>query len=473
VSDLARKTIHDLAPLIERREVSPVEVTREVLARIDALDRRLHAFITVRPDEALAAARQAELEIGRGEYRGPLHGVPIGIKDNIAVAGWPATNGSAAMRDFVPDYDATAVTRLREAGALILGKNNQHEWALSGTSLWSAFGRIHNPWDEARVPGGSSGGSAAAVSASLAYASVGSDNRGSVRIPASYCGVVGLKATYGLVSRFGQLPATSATTDHLGPLAKDVTDAALLLNVLAGHDPADPTSIRSEPKDYTDGIRHGVRGLRVGVPRNFFFEQAAEDVQILVRQAIEQLEVLGAELRPVDLPSLRHLSFASGGVPTEMGNFLLPLVKQGRSAFTDPMLWERLVIGQFSRAADAIQAARIRNLIGWEFKAAMEQVDLLAMPTMMTCAPTIEDALDPAKRVSDGVIVLTAPFNLNGMPTISVPCGFTGEGLPVGLSLAGRHWEDHLVLRAAYAYEQATSGGYAVPPIAQEQAVGS
>lgn len=465
MSELARKTIHELAPLIERREVSPVEVTREALVRIEALDVRLHSFVTVRGEEALAAARDAEAEIGAGRYRGPLHGIPMGIKDNIAVARWPTTNGSAAMTDFVTDYDATAVARLREAGAVIVGKNNLHEWAMSGTCLWSAFGRIHNPWDEGRIPGGSSGGSAAAVSASMIFGSLGTDARGSVRIPAAFCGIVGLKPTQGLVSRFGQLPATSADSDHVGPLAKDVTDAALLLNVLAGHDPRDPTSRRFVTKDYSAGLDAGIRRLRIGVPQKFFFDQAAPEVAAIVRQAVEQLEGLGAEIRAVEFPSLQHVSFAATGA-SEATAYLMPLVLRGRSAFTDESLWQRLVVGQFARGEDLKQGARVRSLISGEFRAAMEQVDLLAVPTMTTAAPTIEEALDPGG--AQALTLLTTPFNLTGIPTVSLPCGFTAEGLPVGLSLAGRHGEDDVVLRAAYAYEQATSGGYVAPPMAGE-----
>lgn len=464
MSEIATMTIHELAPLIQRRQVSPVEVTREALGRIESLDSRLHAFITVRPDQALDEARRAEAETSRGSYRGPLHGIPLGIKDNIAVRGWPTTNGSALMTDWVTDYDATVVARLREAGAVIVGKNNLHEWAMGGTCAKTAFGAVRNPWDETRVPGGSSGGSAAAVSASLIYGSVGTDNKGSIRIPASYCGVVGLKPTYGLVSRFGELPSTSSTTDHLGPIAKDVRDTAVMLNLLAGYDPQDPTSIRSQQRDYTAHLDQGVAGLRVGVPQSYFFEQATPEVRGMVTRAVETLGSLGAEVREVRVPSLQHMPLADSAWVNEARPFLLPYALRGREVFADQSIWDRLMLWEFVRAADLVRAARLRSVICREFQEAMQQVDLLAMPTAMTTAFPIDDA-QPGTYPANTTTILAAPFNLVGMPTISVPCGRTPEGLPVGLMLAGRHWEDEVVLRAAYAYEQATTGGYAAPPV--------
>src|SRR6266542_4254641 len=434
MSEIARMTVHELAPLIERREVSPVEVTREALDRIDALDQRLRAFVTVRHEQAFAAAQAAEAEIGSGTYRGPWHGLPLGIKDNIAVAGWPTTNASALMTDNITEYDATVVARLRAAGSVIVGKNNLHEWAMGGTCVKSAFGPVHNPWNESCVPGGSSGGSAAAVSASLIFGSVGTDNKGSIRMPAAYCGVVGIKPTYGLVSRFGQLPATTATTDHLGPIAKDVRDAALMLNVLAGHDPLDPSSLASEARDYTVGLGDGVAGVRIGVPRNFYFELATPEVADIVNKGIAALAAVGAEIVEVDIPSLQYMSLTDPAWVNEIRSFLLPFAKEGPRNFADRTVWERVVLGELVRAADIVKALRLRSVIESEFQAAMQKVDVLAMPTSAT-------------------------------PAVSVPCSFTAGGLPVGLTIAGRHWEEALVLRVAYAAEQATTGGYLAPPI--------
>jgi len=442
-------------------------VTQEMLDRIQAVDDRLHTFITLDPEKALAEARTAEAEITRGEYRGPLHGIPMGIKDNIAVAGWPTTNGSALMTDNVTDYDATVVARLRGAGAVIVGKNNMHEWAMGGTSVPNAFGPVHNPWDESLVPGGSSGGSAAALSASLIYASVGTDNKGSVRNPASFCGIVGHKPTYGLVSRFGELPASSSNTDHLGPLAKDVTDTALMLNVMAGYDPQDPTSLHSQPTDYLAGLNSGVKGLRIGVVRNFFFEQATDEVCRTVDAAIGVLASLGAEVRDVEIPSLQYMTLAEPAWVNELRTYLLPFLPQGRSAFADPAIWDRVVLNELVRAADTQKALRLRGRILREFQEMFKQVDLLAMPVNMTPAFPIHDSeAQRAATLASTSVTLTAPYNLTGHPAISVPCGFSADGLPIALGLAGRHWEDALVLRAAYAYEQAATGGYAPSPLA-------
>ncbi|MBI4491524.1 MAG: amidase [Chloroflexi bacterium] len=471
MSELATLTICQLAPLIRARDVSPVEVVREALARIERLEPRLHAFITLWPEQALAEARAAEDQIARGEYRGPLHGVPLGVKDNIALAGWPTTNGSSLMAEHVTDFDAAVVERLRAAGAVIVGKNNMHEWAMGDSCSNGPFGTVHNPWDTTRVPGGSSGGSAAAVSAALVYGSVGTDGKGSIRTPASFCGVVGFKPTFGLVSRFGELPPTSAITDHLGPIARDVADAAVLLDALAGYDPRDPTAMPSTRKDYRRELERGVVGLRVGVPQNFFFERASQEVREVVTRAIGTLGSLGAQLREVRIPSLQHMHLVEPATWNESRIYLLPLVRRGPTAFTDQSIWERLVLAQLTSGIELMQAARLRNLIRQEFLAALAEVDVLAMPTNTSVAYPIAErgalAGGMPRSHPANATQLTFPFNVTGLPALSVPCGFTQEGLPVGLMLAGRHWEDEVVLRAAYAYEQAATGGYAVPPITE------
>jgi aspartyl-tRNA(Asn)/glutamyl-tRNA(Gln) amidotransferase subunit A len=340
-----------------------------------------------------------------------------------------------------------------------------------GSTTDGPFGTTHNPWDETRVPGGSSGGSAAAVSASLIFRSVGTDGMGSIRMPSSYCGFVGFKPTYGLVSRFGELPPTSSSSDHLGPIAKDVTDAALMLAVLAGPDPKDPTSAPSNPKDYVADLHAGVAGLRVGVPQNFFFDQTYPEIKDLVLKAIDQLRALGAEVREVTIPSLQYMPIVGAATVAESRAFLLPFARRGPQAFHDESIWERTIVGEFVRAADTLKASRLRNLMRQDFLRVMQDVDLLAMPTTISPAFPIRFAGATPGGFADpnaGATMLTYPFNLMGMPAISVPCGFTSEGLPAGLMLAGRHWEDDVVLRAAYAYEQAATGGYTIPAIAQE-----
>jgi aspartyl-tRNA(Asn)/glutamyl-tRNA(Gln) amidotransferase subunit A len=477
MSELATMTIRQLAPLIESRQVSPVEVTTEALARLEALEPRLNAFISVRAEQALGEARAAEAEIGQGRYRGPLHGIPVGIKDNIAMTGAPTTCASRLMADQVTEYDATVVERLREAGAVFVGKNNLHEWAMGSTSAGGGWGTVHNPWDESRVPGGSSGGSAAAVSASVIYGSVGTDGHGSIRIPAAYCGIVGLKPSYGLVSRFGELPPTLSPNDHLGPLTKDVADAAIMLNALAGYDLRDPTSLRSTPKDYTADLGRGVEGLRVGVPENFFFDPATPEVRAAVMRAVGTLASLGAEIVQVRLNWLEHTGVLHAAMITEAQPFLLPFARQGPSAFADEVIWERTVVREFLRATDVMRARRLVGNLRQEYRATMARADLLAVPTAASPAFPIA-ARDSAeyeafKRDAALATWLTFPLNMIGGPAVSIPCGFSAEGLPIGLTLAGRQWEDDLVLSAAYAYEQAATGGYAAPPIALEVSAAS
>ncbi|MPZ13692.1 MAG: Asp-tRNA(Asn)/Glu-tRNA(Gln) amidotransferase subunit GatA [Chloroflexi bacterium] len=468
--NMATLTIGQLAPLIQRREVSPVEVTREILDRMATVDKRINSFITVGADRAMAEARVAEEEIIQGGYRGPLHGIPLGIKDNIAVVGWPTTCGSALLRDRVTDFDATVVQRFRETGAVIVGKTTLHEWAMGGTCSTHFYGTTHNPWNLDRVPGGSSGGSAAAVSASLIYGSVGTDGYGSIRTPSSYCGVVGFKPTYGLVSRLGELPPSSSTSDHIGPIAKDVHEAAILLNTIAGYDPNDPTSLRSRPLDYTARLDADVEGIRIGVPTSFFFERAAPEVRSLVSAAIDALGALGAEVHEVQTPPVRYMPFITAASATEGAASLLPHALQGPQNFADQSIWERVILGQFMRSVDMLKASRIRNLLRREFAQLMETVDVLALPTNITPAFPIDVKGELAGGKPGGdtsyTSVLTVPFNYVGMPAISVPCGFTSNGLPVGLMIAGRHWEDHRVLQMAYAAQQATTGGYRFPPAA-------
>lgn len=468
MNDIAALTIHELAPRIESRELSPVDVVGECLRRIDELDPQLHSFVRYWPDEAVAAAEAAATEIADGGYRGPLHGIPVSIKDNLAVAGWPTTNGSALMADHITDFDATVVRKLREAGAIVVGKNNLHEWARGVNCTGGPFGTVHNPWDLTRVPGGSSGGSAAAVSASLVYGAVGTDGKGSIRIPASFCGVVGLKPTYGLVSRFGQLPPTSMLVDHVGPIAKDATDAAILLQAMAGDDPADPMSGSWTPIDYSAELTGRIEKVRVGVPENFFFDQSSAEVEAVVRAAIDVLVKLGAAVRPVRIPSLRHMHLVDAALLSESYGPVRRALAQGPKAFADETIWERAVVGSLVRTQDTVQAARLHNLIRREFVEVMEDVDLLAVPTTPTPAFPIDEpdvAPGESTREQSPVTALTLPHNISGMPAISLPCGFVAGGLPVALMLGGRFGEDHVVSQGAYAYEQATSGGYRPPPI--------
>jgi aspartyl-tRNA(Asn)/glutamyl-tRNA(Gln) amidotransferase subunit A len=475
VSELALQPIHALAPRLARGELSPVEVTKAALAAIAALEPHLNAFIRVEPSAALAAAHAAEAEIRGGRYRGPLHGIPVGIKDNLAVAGWPTTNASRAMADHVTDYDAAAVERLRAAGAIVVGKNNMHEWAKGGTCAGGPFGAVHNPWALDCIPGGSSGGSAAAVSAGEVFASLGTDGMGSIRQPAGLCGVVGYKPTQGLVSRFGELPPTSVSHDHVGPLCRTVADVALVLSAIAGHDPRDPASVRTEPRDYAAALDGGVRGLRMGIPENYFFDDLDPEVEAAVRGAADTLARLGAAVRPVSLPLIEYAYVSSGLITNESSAFHRPLVLGGPDAYWDQDVRYRLLAQEFLLARHVDLARRVRNRVRAELNRVMADLDLLVAPvTPVPAYPAGAVEVRSGDRTLDLTVPgaehrvitgLTSPFNTTGSPVISLPCGLHSTGKPIGVQLVGRHWQDAVVLRAAHAFEQAAGVGYRVPPV--------
>ena len=447
------RTISELSQRLRGREVSPVEVTRECLGRIDRLNPSLNAFITVTGESALAEARRAEAEILRGEWRGPLHGVPLALKDLIDTAGVRTTAASALYKDRVPDQDAEVVRRLRQAGAVIIGKNNLHEFAYGGSSLVSYFGEVHNPWDVGRIAGGSSGGSAAAVVAGLAFAAIGTDTAGSIREPAALCGCVGLKPTYGRVSSRGVIPL-SLSLDHVGPLATTVEDAAIVLQAIAGYDPADITSADVPVADYVSALREGAKSLRVGVPRAYFFEDLDSEVASAMEHALRGIATLVAEVREVQLevPTDRTLQAAESYAYHAANVAKSPELYQ-------PETVRRIRSGARISAAEYIERRReldeARRGIGQVFA----DVDVLVTPTMPMPAPAIADlkanpeALRPAELK---LLRNTRPFNVWGLPAISLPCGFTQSGLPIGLQIAGPHWREDLVLQLAHAYEQAT-----------------
>lgn len=451
-------SIAEVWPRLRRKEISPVEITRACLERIEKLNPALNAFITVLGESATADARSAEAEIANGQWRGPLHGVPVALKDLIDVVGVRTTAASGLYKDRVATEDAEIVRRLREAGAVILGKNNLHEFAYGGSSLVSYFGDMHNPWDVGRITGGSSGGSAAAVVAGMAYAAIGTDTAGSVREPAALCGCVGLKPTYGRVSTRGVIPL-SASLDHVGPLAATVEDAAIMLQAIAGYDSADVNSADIPVADYLGGMRQGVKGLRVGVPREFFFADLEVEVGSAVEHPLRELESLGAEIREVrltdagiDVPTDRTLQLAESYAVHAGTAALSPHLYQAHTL-------QRIRAGENISAAEYIRARREMDESRRNIHAVFADVDVLVTPTVSMPAPSIvelkanPDALRPAELK---LLRNTRPFNVWGLPAISVPCGFTRSGLPIGLQIAGAHWREDLVLRVAWAYEQAT-----------------
>jgi len=456
--ELCDLEISAVAPLLRERQVSPVELTDAYLERIQRLDPTLNTYVRVMPEQARAAARQAERDIAGGGWRDPLHGVPLGIKDLFDVAGVPTTMGSSILRDNLPDRDAMVVSRLREAGAVILGKHNLHEFAFGITSENPHFGAARNPWSLDRVPGGSSGGTAAAVAAGLCAAGLGSDTGASIRAPASFCGIVGMKPTYGRVSRAGALPL-AWSLDHVGPLARSVADCAILLQAIAGFDARDPASAQRPVPDFAADLARGVAGLRVGVPREHFFDIVEPDVERLVRDAIATLGQLGAEVEEVSLPHVQHAQVAGNVImSSEAAAWHCGWLRERPNDY-GPDVLQRIRGGLLVRATEYLHSQQMRTLIQQDFAQAFERVDAVVGPTVPIVAPPIGRTFEPGgplnvppRSVANRT---TVPCNLTGMPAISVPCGFS-DGLPVGLQIMGAAFSEPLVLRLAAAYEAAT-----------------
>ena len=474
--DLEDFTLAEAARRIEARALSPVELTRACLERIERLDPEINAFVTLTREQALADAAQAEADLSAGRYRGALHGVPVSIKDNLATAGVRTTAGSKHLSDWVPDEDATVVARLRQAGAVILGKTNLHEWAAGCSTINPYYGATRNPWDRNRVPGGSSGGSAAAVAAGLSLGAIGTDNAGSVRNPASLCGVVGLKATYGRVSRFGGVAGTGGySTDHFGVLTRTVRDSALMLQAIAGSDPRDSTSSDAPVPDFGALLGEGVAGLRIGVVRDYFDALAVDEVKEATANAVELLESLGMSVQELSIPYLEHVPMvqlvtarAENLSPAE------PFLRTRPRDYSSELLY-RQVRALALPAHAYVTAQRVRRLICEAFDRAFEQVDVIVSPSVSMPAETIEECRQGYVESAGGRIPLqdargtrgtlcTIPFNVTGAPAVSVPCGFSTQGLPIGLQIAAPHFEEPALLRVAHAYEQAAGWHTRKPP---------
>ena len=446
-------TIHEASGLLRDGRLSPVELTRAFLERIEELDPTLHAYITVLGEGAMAEARIAEEEIRRGDYRGPLHGIPIALKDLYDTAGVRTTAASKVMADRVPSQDATTTARLREAGAILLGKLTLHEFALGGPDASTGFPLARNPWNLEHIPGGSSSGSGTAIAAGLCMGTLGSCTGGSIRGPASHCGIVGLKATYGRVSRYGVVPL-SWTLDHCGPMTWNVEDTAHMLQAIAGHDPKDPTSSRAAVPDYSQSLVEGIDGMRIGVPRDFFFSdhpKISAEVLATVDAALDELGRLGARVEDVSVPMLEYAGAAQPVIMLgEAFAYHRANLRSQPENFGD-MCRARFRMGGLFSGGDYVQAQRVRKALTSEFNEALTRYDLIASPTMSNPATRFDetDVMTTARAPS-----FTGPYNLTGMPAISVPCGFTGSGLPIGLHLAGRPFDEPTVIRAAYTYQQ-------------------
>jgi aspartyl-tRNA(Asn)/glutamyl-tRNA(Gln) amidotransferase subunit A len=459
-SELCYLSLRSLGTLMQRRELSPVEATETVLDRVEKFDRQLNSFITPLRDQAMAQARAAEREILDGHYRGPLHGVPIAAKDLYYTKGIRTTAGSKILSDFIPTYDATVIARLQDAGAILIGKLNMHEFARGATNSSSLIGGCYNPWDTLRVTGGSSGGSGAALAAGLCYGALGSDTGGSIRIPAAFCGVVGLKPTYGRVSRHGVFPL-SWSLDHVGPMTRTVADAALMLQVIAGHDRHDLTTRTAIVPDYMASLTGDIEGARLGIPQEFYFEQLDAEVADSVRAAVQTLERAGARVEEVSLPLSKYAAAAGRIISlTESAEIHEKFLKT-RFADYSADVRAGFLVGQLILGKHYIKAQRLRSLIRQEMAAVLRRVDALVTPTVPIAAPRIGQTTVEVgpERVETmwALSRLTRPANLTGFPAISVPCGFTQGGLPIGLQLTGRPFAEATILQIAHAYEQETT----------------
>jgi aspartyl-tRNA(Asn)/glutamyl-tRNA(Gln) amidotransferase subunit A len=453
--------LSEASQLVRRKKVSPVELTHECLSRIERLNPKLNAFITVTADSALAEARQAEAEIQHDHWRGPLHGIPIALKDLIDTAGVRTTAASGLFKDRIPTQDAEIVRRLKAAGAVFLGKLNLHEFAYGGSSAISYFGPVHNPWNLDYSPGGSSGGSAAAVAAQLCYGAIGSDTGGSVRQPAGYCGIVGLKPSYGRVSARGVIPL-SWSLDHLGPMTRTVKDAALMLQVIAGCDAQDTASIDVPVADYAATIAAPTSSLRLGILRAYFYDALNPEIQAATDAALSVLKTLTRTQRDI-APLATDSSYSSMMDPyvtilrAEAYAYHKEYVSKSPELYQAQTL-KRIQAGADITASAYIQARHQLEQIRRSVWRVFETVDLLITPT--TCVPpfAIADLADPNTLREKELLMLrnTRPFNMLGLPTVSVPCGFTRAGLPIGLQITGPSGGEAMVLRLAYAYEQAT-----------------
>jgi aspartyl-tRNA(Asn)/glutamyl-tRNA(Gln) amidotransferase subunit A len=475
--ELCQRTIHELHDMLKKGETTALAITESVLKRISTVEDRVKAYISVTGDVARTQAEEADKRMKAGTLS-PLLGIPIAIKDNMCTEGITTTCASKILGNFVPPYNATVVAKLKKAGAVLCGKPNMDEFAMGSSTENSGYFITKNPWDLARIPGGSSGGSAAAVAADECIGALGSDTGGSIRQPAACCGVVGLKPTYGRVSRFG-LVAFASSLDQIGPITKDVTDTALLMNVIAGHDSRDSTSAELSAPDFTKALRKDMKGRRVGLPKEYFIEGMDPEVDRAIRAAVKTLEGLGATVVEVSLPHTKYAVatyyiLATSEASSNLARYdgvkygyraaapkdLLDMYMKSRDQGFGPEVKRRIMLGTYALSAGYYEAyykkgQQVRTLIKRDFDEAFKKVDVIATPTAPTAAFRIgEKSADPLQMyLSD---IFTISVNLAGIPGISIPCGFTSGNLPIGLQILGKHFDEESIIHAAYAYEQAT-----------------
>lgn len=485
--DLFKQTIHTLHERLTKKEISAVELAKSVFARTDAVEPKIRSYITETREQALTQAAAVDAKLAKGENIAPLAGIPGALKDNICTKGVKTTCASKILAKFVPPYNATVVEKLAAQDAVITGKANCDEFAMGGSTENSGFFVTHNPWDTERVPGGSSGGSASSVTAGQAIWALGSDTGGSIRQPAAYCGAVGLKPTYGRVSRYG-LVAYASSLDQIGPITRDVTDSALVLNAIAGYDAKDSTSINEVAPDYTKALVQDVKGLKIGLPKEYFGAGIQPEVAAAIQKAVEQLKAMGAEVKEVSLP---HTEYALPAyyliAPAEAssnlarydgvgfghraeGSDIIEMYKKSRSEGFGPEVKRRIMLGTYALSSgyyDAyyLKALQVRTLVKQDFDKAFGEVDVLITPTAPTTAFKIGELSDPlAMYLQD---ICTIPINLAGLPGISLPCGFV-SGLPVGMQIIGKPLAEATIIQAAYTFEQANDYHTRFAPLGEE-----
>jgi aspartyl-tRNA(Asn)/glutamyl-tRNA(Gln) amidotransferase subunit A len=468
--ELASKSIGELSPLIREKQISSVEVTEAILDRVEKYNPQVNAYIKVNADQAMESAKQAESEIMKGHYRGALHGIPMALKDIFYVKGEVATMGSKIHKDFIADYDATVVSKLKEAGVIFTGTLNMHEYAFGVTNNNPHFGPCRNPWNLETIPGGSSGGSGAAVAANMTIASLGTDTGGSIRIPASLCGIVGLKPTHGRVSKYGVFPL-SWSLDHAGPMTKTVTDAAIIMEAIAGYDKNDPTTIDVPKVLYTDYLSEDIKGLVIGIDEDYYFKNVDPEVEKLVRDGIETLKTMGAIVKTVSIPSIYHTYYSMMMTCFgEAGAIHLNNLKKRPQDFGGDVRLS-LELGAIPSAVDYVHAQQLRLKIINDFAEAYKSVDVIVTPTLPFTAPLIGQNSVMLNGVESGVFDqlprLTSPTNLTGLPSISVPCGFS-KGMPVGMQIIGKAFQEEMILKVAYAYERSNTLSSLKPLLTEE-----
>ena len=480
---LSELTAHQIHDLLVKKEIRASEVTEAILRRIDEVEEKINAYVTVRREEALSQAEEIDKKIQRGEMDSPLMGIPIAVKDNICTKGVKTTCSSKILYNFQPPYDATVVAKLRKAGAIFIGKTNMDEFAMGSSTENSAFGTTHNPWNLGAVPGGSSGGSAAAVAAGESVLALGSDTGGSIRQPAGFCGVTGMKSTYGSVSRYG-LVAFASSLDQIGPIARDVRDTAILMNLICGHDPKDSTSLNTPVPDYSRALVNDVKGLKIGIPEEYFGEGIELEVREAIEKAIEILKKLGANIKET---SLSHTEYgvaiyyliATAEASSNLARYdgvqygyraksekrkaksaMIEMYERTREEGFGDEVKRRIMLGTYGLSAgyyDAyyLKAQKARTLVKKDFDEAFKKFDCLLTPTSPTPAFRIGEKIDdPLKMYLSDIFTISA--NLAGLPAISIPCGFTKEGLPVGMQLMAKPLNEEMLLRVAYTFEQNT-----------------